>query len=66
MDVVTRAAAASASGLPGLANSRTLPVAAGTDSAEPAGTESCEGAVWACERFTRSVRGTSAPVALAG
>ena len=53
MDVVTRAAAASASGLPGLANSRTLPVAAGTDSAEPAGTESCEGVVWACDRFTR-------------
>ena len=48
----TRAAAASASGLPGWANSRTLPVAAGTDSAEPAGIESCELAVWACERFT--------------
>ena len=49
---VTRAAAASASGLPGWANRRTLPMAAGTDSAEPAGTESCEGVVWACERLT--------------
>jgi len=57
VELVTRAEAASASGLPGLANRRTLPVTAGVDSAEPAGTESCEAVVWGLERFTCKVIG---------
>ncbi len=61
MEVVTRAAAARASGLPGLANTRTLPVAAGTDSAEPAGTESCDAVLWGLARFTCKVTGDPLP-----